>query len=807
MNGQTPALPIDPYLTRIVETVVEHPFSLLSAPPGSGKSSAVPLALLNAGHFAQSIWLLQPRRLAARACARWMATQTGEPLGNRIGSQVRFERVGNHHTKLWVVTEGILLRRLSQDPLLSDISCVLLDEFHERSLESDLVLAMLRELSQVRDDLRVLIMSATLDPEPFERYLGPIPHIQVDHRPYPLHITHLNPQPRSTWLDNLEQALLTCQNDPLDDGSDILVFASGMAEIRQAIQHLSGRFKPWQWLPLHGSLSPQEQDAIYEGHHQRRVIVSTNLAETSLTVPGIGVVIDGGYHKVARFHPGSGLDHLQTERISQANAIQRAGRAARTGPGRVYRMYSAQQFHLFAPHPSPEIERVDLAAALLQVLEFHGSNLENFPFFQSPHQPRIQAGLRLLEELEAIDLDRHLTSLGQKMNRLPLHPRLAACCVAGQRIGTPELGALFASVLAEVRNVEEDLFDLDLLRSLSQRTNLKKVKTQLLKSQGCNPHNPENASVDQLVPIALAGFSDRLVRVTGRGQGVMVGNRGVIFRSDLPINSFGLVLRVLETDHRQAARAQWILPIPVEALVAHGKLERKLVSELDVERGLVVQTEKTYWHDLQVNERLVGPAPRDQAAQLLSQHLLNQPDFFARNAGQLWGRLQVLKSVEEMVDLDTLASVLQIVCQAYPDLNQLARIDWDKELRAHLDWTLRQKLEQVAPEFLQVPSGHTIRLDYQAAIAPPHLPVLAVKLQEMFGLAETPRIAMGRTPVLLHLLAPNGRPVQVTQDLTNFWNQTYFEVRKELRMRYPKHPWPDDPWNAPPTRKTQRRSH
>jgi ATP-dependent helicase HrpB len=786
-------LPIDPFVPEIAALVRERRACVVVAPPGAGKTTRVPPALAVDG----PLILLQPRRVAARALARRIAAEQGLTLGEEVGWQVRFERRFSPRTRLLVATEGILTARLQEDPLLAGFLTVVLDEFHERSLHGDLALALARQAARARQDLRLIVMSATLDAEPVAAFLGGCPIVRVAARAYPVEIAY-----RAGV--GVPEAV---RDEAPRGGGHVLAFLPGAPEIRAAQAELTSFAASGglALLPLHGSLTAEEQDAALAPADRRKLILATNLAETSLTVDGVDLVIDSGLQKVPRYDAGKALDRLETERISRDSADQRSGRAGRTGPGRALRLWDARD--RLAEHREAEIHRVDLSGPVLEILAWGGDPL-TFEWFEAPPEDALRAALLLLRRLGAVE-GRRLTRIGERMRRLRIHPRLArvleasgaswraaaACAVLLERLPPRLTGETTRSdVLSlvdrldvlpgSVRAAARELHALA-VRALEERT---PAPTPAAPSPVAGAARGEPGDDETLLRALLLGFPDRVARRRERGSPrlLLASGHGAVLARESGVREpeFLLALDVAAGARGPASEALVRIASGVEKdwLEADG---RETTHAFDASRGAVVATERLLYGRLTLAERLVLPEPAAAAA-LLAEALvrkgLDEEDETllrrARFAGLVLDRAQLL--AEACAGRTTLAEV---------------------RLRAALPSGVLKSVEQLAPETLQVPSGRRVRLEYRED----GTVVASVKLQELFGLADSPRIGPRAEAVLLELLAPNGRPVQTTRDLRGFWERTYPEVRKELRGRYPRHPWPEDPWTATPTARTRRR--
>ncbi len=831
MKGSS-QLPIDGALPRLLDALAKGPAAVLQAPTGSGKTTRVPPALLHSGLLGKGqLILLQPRRVAARACAAYMAGQSGDKLGGLVGYQIRFDRRCSRQTRILVMTEGILTRRLIDDPLLEGVSGVVLDEFHERSIHSDLALACLREVLTIRDDLKLVVMSATLDAEPVARFLGNCPVISVKLRRHPLNIRYMDTGAGEGLGPGCKRALRNLLEDPDDDGGHILTFLPGAPEIRSVLRYLGRASWPLDLLPLHGSLSPAEQDAALAPSARRRMILATNIAETSLTIEGVTAVIDSGFHKQVSQDPARGIDRLDRVRISRAGADQRAGRAGRTGPGRVVRLWGRDLQAMLSAQEKAEIQRVDLAATLLHILDFHGPDLRDFPFFEAPPPRSLEIARTTLKRLGAIDSQSRLTSKGKRLVGLPLHPRLASILDRAAEAGRIREGALLCAYLNESAGVPAQTDWVDQLQQLwaafngargsrpSDRRVLQAARQIFRQAEKIWPRRtaaPVQNLEKHLGPLLLAGYADRLCKARGKGLGIMVGGRGVAYDAARVPDDFELFLALdlMERgDRRVACKAGLILPLTLDDVRRNLKVTERIEAVFDPQTESVAGMRRVLFEDLVLWEREGAKLDGEEAARVLAAEAARRMDAIfkpGKKDRQLLYRLRfAAKCLPEEswpdVSEEGIIRLLPEVCLGKRKLGDLRRQNWSEVFLARLSWQQRRLLDREVPEAWTAPTGSRIAIDYQPALEPEGLPVLAVRLQEVFGLADTPTVARGRTPLLCHLLAPNMRPAQITRDLRGFWNTTYAEVRKELRQRYPKHAWPEDPWSAKPVRGVPRK--
>lgn len=766
-------LPIDGDVPRVVELLRAHGGAVLVAPPGAGKTTRVPPALVAEG----PVFLLQPRRVAARSIARRIASEQGWRVGREVGWQVRFEREFSARTRLLVATEGILTARLQSDPLLTGFRTVVLDEFHERTVHADLAIAFLREAREARDDLRVLVMSATLEAAAVADFLGGVPVLELVGRPHEVEVRHA---PLLSPAQGVRQALA-------GDRGHVLCFLPGAAEIRSTGGELRDLGPRVSVLPLHGMLDGRDQDAALSPSRRRKVILATNIAETSLTVEGVTAVVDSGWHKVLRFDAARGLDRLERERIPRDSAEQRAGRAGRTGPGSALRLWDPRL--RLRSHREPEIQRTDLAAPVLEVLAW-GADLARFRWFEAPPEERVRAAVELLEQLGAVERGRP-SALGEALRRLPLHPRLGRVLLAGG--GSPRAAAVCA-VLAERRGhgpgvtVATDSDVLSMADRMDDQPVPVRQAARALEAIGRRLawHGPGEADDLALRRALLAGFPDRVARrrEPGAARVVLASGTGAVLSRESGVRE-GELLLALEVVGRPAGsealvhvasriERHWLTPT-----------RREMVHRLDEGSGAVKASEQSWYHRLVLDERPVAVEP-EVAAALLAAAL----------EARGWGpENQVLlrRALFAGVELDA-AALARRACLGH---SRLPAVDLARQVPRE---TLAA-IDRGAPAALALPSGRRATLDYREG----GQVVASVKLQELFGLGETPRIGPRHEPVVFELLAPSGRPVQTTSDLRSFWTRGYPQVRRELRGRYPKHPWPEDPWTAEPTHRTKRR--
>ncbi|MFW0755729.1 ATP-dependent helicase HrpB [Pseudomonas sp. H11T01] len=834
------SLPIDEVLPALREALATRHEAVLEAPPGAGKTTRVPLALLNEPWLAgQTILMLEPRRLAARAAAERLASELGEKVGETVGYRIRLDSKVGPNTRIEVVTEGILTRRLQDDPALEGVGLLIFDEFHERSLDADLALALsLNGRDLFRDDqpLKILLMSATLEGERLAGLLDDAPILRSEGRMYPVEMRWGRAfQPGEFIEPRLVQTILEALND---ESGSLLVFLPGQAEIRRVHQQLAdalGERSEVLLCPLHGELDLAAQRAAIDPAPpgQRKVVLATNIAETSLTIDGVRVVIDAGLARVPRFDPGSGMTRLDTQRISRASATQRAGRAGRLEPGVCYRLWSQDQHEQLAAYASAEILSADLAGLALQLGRW-GVTPGQLIWLDVPPAAAYAQAQDLLERLGALEgktaEDWKLTRHGQAMAELPAHPRIAHLLLRGQALGLADMACDVAALLGErdiLRGAGADLHSRLVLLSGEERAargaqgGVQRARQLARQYRGYLRGKASESVSDPDHPrwlgalLALA-YPDRVAqqRRAGGAEYRLANGRAALFaEADSLMKQPWLVIADLGS--RQGQREERIYlaadfdPALFDSVLAE---QVRNVDQLDWdEREGVLRAER----QRKVGELVLSREPLtglDEAAR--SQALVS----LVRRKGlellpwtpelrQWQARVALLRQLDmegkgqsEWPDVSDAALLANLENWLQPYLSKVSRLSHFANLElasiVHnlLPWPLPQRLDELAPHHLSVPSGSSIRLDYSE-----QPPILAVRLQELFGLAETPRIAGGRQVVKLHLLSPARRPVQVTQDLANFWRSTYAEVKKDLKGRYPKHYWPDDPLVAEAT--------
>ncbi len=851
-------LPIDPALPKILDQIRDHRRLVLVAAPGAGKTTRVPPAILQSGLLSPdhpTLMLLQPRRVAARASASRIAVEQGWELGGQVGYQIRFEKRVGPDTRLKVVTEGILNRQLVADPFLDGVGAVILDEFHERSLHTDLALALLREIRDtVREDLIIIAMSATMEAEPVSRFLGDAPIVRVAGKTFPVAIRHVGSSTMTQGPQGIADQVAAVVEQAVadsDEKGDVLAFLPGVEEIRRTDRALTG----WadrsgiRVLPLHGSLSSEEQDRAIRPGAGRKVVLATNIAETSLTIDGVTTVVDTGLARVAGFDPTRGLDRLELARISRASSDQRAGRAGRTAPGRCVRLWTEAEHRGLPEADVPEIRRVDLCGTVLLLRAWGVKDPLSFGWLTPPDPVALESAERLLVLLGGLESARGpITTVGRRLLDIPAHPRLGRLLLAASAVGLEREGASLAALLAEkdilTRSFNRDarpdfhaesdvLIRLDRLE-IAERSRFApslresgidpfaarqaaNIRDDLLRIARRLPGPSTGAGVSDVVSneanllkLVLMAYPDRVVRRRGGTgtTGVMVGGRGVRLDPESVVRDAEFFLALDPREDRRngvlEAKVRIASAIDVEWLdeLFPASIRREQSVQFDPERRRIVGVSTRSYLDLTLFEDRNAPAPLDQASKaLVAEFAPKARAFFEQNeANATWLRRYDLARATmpdgdwPEFDADVWAELVALACQGKRTEEEAQRSASIGLLQTRLTYAQNRRLDNDVPEAIVVPSGSRIKLDYRPEAAGP--PVLAVRLQELFGCTETPRICGGRVAVLIHLLGPNYRPVQITDDLRSFWADAYFQVRKDLRSRYPKHSWPENPLEA-----------
>lgn len=818
-------LPIDVVLDELARTLTGHNAAVLVAPPGAGKTTRVPLALLDAPWLkGKKIIMLEPRRIAARASAERMAKTLGECAGETVGYRVRFGSKISRATRIEVVTEGIFSRQILDDPELNGVAAVLFDEFHERSLDADLGLALARDAQTgLREDLRILVMSATLDGARVGKLLGDAPVVASEGRAFPVQTRYLGRKSDAPLERQMADAIATALR--ADPGS-VLAFLPGAAEIRRTQNFLGERVHDAsvEIVPLFGALDAAVQDRAIQPapKGQRKVVLATSIAETSLTIEGVRIVVDSGMARVPRYEPDIGLTRLETVRASRAAVDQRRGRAGRTEPGMCYRLWDEPQTASLAAYTQPEILSADLSSLVLDLAQWGVRDPATLAFLDPPPVPALKEANSLLSELGALDGDGRITAEGKSLRALALPPRLARMIVDSHRAGAGEEAADIAAILTE-RGLGGDSVDLDyrldqFRRDRSQRASSARSLSQRWASQVAaeapsSPATPADGELSTGVMLAFA-FPDRVARNRGNGSFVLANGRGaaVDHTSSLARAPYIAVAELTGT----AAQGRILLAAPIAQEEIESRFADQIenAEEISFDRGAMAlrARRKKSLHAITLSEAPMALSPSAETAKIFAAGLIaagldKLP--WSKSCKQWRDRVMFLRKAEgdSWPDLsdDALAATSEnwLVPALYDktSLKDFSPGDLSDALMSLLPWDLRARLEREAPTHFEAPTGTMLAIDYEAEQGP----TIAVRLQELFGLNIHPSIAKGAVPLVLELLSPAQRPVQVTRDLPGFWRGSYAAVRSDLRGRYPRHPWPEDPASAAPTRRVKPR--
>ncbi|WP_119301514.1 ATP-dependent helicase HrpB [Dongia deserti] len=819
-------LPIEPLVPEILEALAAVPNLVLEAPPGAGKTTRVPLALLDAAWAkGGKIIVLEPRRLAARGAAARMAAMLGEEVGATVGYRVRLDRKVGPKTRIEVVTTGLFLRQLQGDPALPGVAAILFDEFHERTIEGDMALAFALEAQVgLREDLRLVVMSATLDGESVAQRITGARRLRSEGRAFPVDTRHLGDDPNARLEDRMASAIRRALSE---ESGDVLAFLPGTAEIRRTQDRLGGEDRAIV-LPLYGDLPLPEQDRAIRRDPlgRRKIILATSIAETSLTIDGVRVVIDSGLRRSPGFDPNSGMSRLVTIKASLAATAQRRGRAGRTEPGVCYRLWSAAGERALPAFDAPEIEAADLAPLALELAVWGIADSTSLMLMTPPPAAALAQARTLLRQLDAIDANNLATAHGRRMAELGVHPRLAHMMVRAKERGLGDLACDIAAILSER----------DLLKGRESDADLRH-RVQLLRRESNDPALDRNqrarvwqsaldwrrqlgvkkeaeSSIAQCGQVLALAYPDRLAQKRGGvGQFRLSNGRGAMLRAHDPLAAEDfLAVGSLDGEAREAR-------IFLAAPIALAEIEEDFadaIKEQDVlawnPRAEMVEAkrERRLW-SLVLDEKPLKAPPSDRviAAMIKGIRAMGLAVLpWTDNARNLQARIAFLRRTSgdwpDLSDEALLASLEDWLAPCLSGMTRrahLANVDLMDALLSQLDWKQRQALDALAPTHLVVPSGSRVPLDYQSG----EVPVLAVRLQEMFGATDTPAIAGGKVQVLLHLLSPARRPVQVTRDLKSFWANSYRAVKADLKGQYPKHYWPNDPLQAEPTARAKPR--
>jgi ATP-dependent helicase HrpB len=819
-------LPIDAVLDELTRTLDGHNAAVLVAPPGAGKTTRVPLALLDEPWArGKKIIVLEPRRIAARASAERMAKTLGERAGETVGYRVRFGSKISRATRIEVVTEGVFSRQILDDPELDGVAAVLFDEFHERSLDADLGLALARDAQTgLREDLRILVMSATLDGARVASLLGEAPVIASEGRAFPVETRYLGRKADAPLERQMADAIASALRG--DPGS-VLAFLPGAAEIRRTQNLLAERIHDAaiEIVPLFGALDAAVQDRAIAPAPKgsRKVVLATSIAETSLTIEGVRIVVDSGMARVPRYEPDIGLTRLETVRASRAAVDQRRGRAGRTEPGVCYRLWDEPQTASFAAYTQPEILSADLSSLVLDLAQWGVSDPATLAFLDPPPAPALKEARSLLRELAALDGDGRITAEGRSLRALALPPRLARMIVDSHRLGAGHAAADIAAVLTE-RGLGGDNVDLDarldqFRRDRSQRASSARDLARRWAAQVAAAEGAAGEDVSPSTGVMLAfAFPDRVARNRGNGSFVLANGRGAAIEQTSALARAPYIAVAELTGTAAQGRILLAAPITQAEIESHFADQIEITDEITFDRSALAvraRRRKTL-HAITLSEAPLALKPSAETALVLADGLIaagldTLP--WSKPAKQWRDRVMFLRKAEgeglqhSWPDLSDDALAAQREAWLVPalddkiSLKELSAGDLSDALMKLLPWELRARLEREAPTHFEAPTGTQLAIDYEAEQGP----TIAVRLQELFGLNTHPSIAKGKIPLVLELLSPAHRPVQVTRDLPGFWRGSYAAVRSDLRGRYPRHPWPEDPASAMPTRRVKPR--
>lgn len=811
-------LPIVDIIPEIKKKLEQHNTVILQAPPGAGKSTILPLQLIDELWLkGKKILMLEPRRLAARAVANRMSALLNEQVGNTVGYRVRFDNKVSKHTRIEVLTEGILTRMLQQDNTLEDVGLVIFDEFHERSLHADLALALCREMQMVlREDLRILIMSATLDGEKLSSLLGNAPILTSAGRQYPIELFYVASEDNIAihiqMAKAIRKALATHEGD-------ILAFLPGAGEIQRTQDLLENELSNISIHPLFGDLPQQKQQEAILPHPQgkRKVVLATSIAETSLTIEGIKIVIDSGYCRSPRFDAKTGLTRLDTIRVTQDMATQRAGRAGRMAPGVCYRLWHEASHQHLLPHRNPEIMEADLAPTLIELAQWGIHDLQTLAWLSPPPSAAVNQAEKILQDLGAI-ASKKITERGKEILRLPTHPRIAHLLLEGNTFGLIALATDIAAVLEERDPLQKEAganltLRIEALRKWRNKEyvsadknvleRIERLASQWRKILSVSQNN--TAPIDQEVgKLLAAAYPERLAKQREQNHRYRLANGKIVKLNEHDPLSHEPYLAVAHLDSGTTEGKIYLAAPLGLSDILHLAKETTAI-HWDTQNGMLIARNEKRIGDIIIESKPLKVIPEEEKIKILCDvvrkeglSIFNQTEHLLEwktriQCIRLWRPDEEFPDLSDEHLLNTTEEWLAPYLASIKKREDFFKLDLYQILSGLLSYQQSQLLENIAPAKIKVPSGSSIALTYHADGTDP---TLSVRLQEMFGLLDTPTVNEGRTKVILHLLSPGYKPVQVTQDLKSFWKNTYPEVRKELRIRYKRHHWPEDPWTA-----------
>lgn len=828
--NQAKDLPAAAIVEEVNKAVLHNEAVVITAPPGAGKSTLLPLTMMKGLPLTGKIIMLEPRRIAARHIAQRMAHLLGEEVGKTVGYRVRFDNKVSSQTRLEVVTEGILSRMLIDDATLDGVSVVIFDEFHERNINADLAFALTRQVQQlIRDDLKIVVMSATIDATTICQKLQ-APFIESKGRTYDIETIYSQ---EDTDVNNIVYSVLPTIREAHDKHEgDILVFLPGQADITRCYEALGDSLTPTKVYPLYGNLSLEEQQKAIapSAPNERKIVLATPIAETSLTIEGVRIVIDSGYYRKLVFNPRTGLSRLETVRISKDMAQQRRGRAGRIANGFCYRLWTKQHEALMTEQRTPEVIEADLTSLLLNVAAFGETNMNVLPWLTPPPQPHIHAALKLLTSLGAIDDKGKITTVGRQISAFPCHPRIAKMLL---RANTPTMKALACDIAAVLEEkdpfIDKNNTDLSLristLRSYRRQRklngwfNIAQIAKEYRKIIHVEEHNEDVHPQDIGLMLSYA-FPERIAKATNNiGHFKTAGGNIACFDNGDELSAYSWVVIASMNDNSQQGMSRVFLaaPLDINSLESDCFTSREKISWSVKDDAVIAQNERC------IGQLIVSTTPLSNCNRESIIHAIC--DKVKKDGASVlnWNdevralQLRIHQVSEWHPELhipDVSTDYLLSTCTEWlpfyltegnkvrSTLTDLKRIDLKEVIWALIPYELQNDINRLAPTHIQVPTGSHIRIDYRQGA---EAPIVSVRLQECFGLQDTPRINDGKQPVLMELLSPGFKPVQLTQDLRSFWDNAYFEVRKELRRRYPKHAWPDNPLEAQAVRGVKRK--